>query len=107
MIEGVGPDAPTTINQRGGRQSSVPFRCDLLPARALLAVSRVLKEGAEKYGEDNWKRIDVGDHINHALMHLLAHMGGDTTEEHFTHAACRILFALHLWAEAEDLRVRE
>ncbi len=35
-IAGVGPDAPVVTNEAGGSQSSSPYRCDLLPAKAVL-----------------------------------------------------------------------
>lgn len=96
MIEGVGPDAPTVTNESGGSQSFVPYRCDLLPPKALLAVAEVLAEGAKKYGVDNWRKISCKDHLNHLLMHVYAHLAGDESDEHLTHAACRILFALEM-----------
>ncbi len=53
-------------------------------------------EGAEKYEAWNWLRIDVPDHINHALTHLYAYLSGDTSENHLAHAACRVHMALEL-----------
>lgn len=93
---GVGPDAPTVTNAAGGKQSRTRYRCDLLPGRAVLAVAEVLSAGAEKYGEDNWRLIPVRDHVNHALTHLLAFVAGDGSDDHLSHAACRVLFALDL-----------
>lgn len=94
LIEGVGPDAPTVTNAAGAKQSHVPYRCDLLPARATLAVAAVLHEGAAKYGPDNWRGIPVADHLNHAMTHVLAMLAGDTSDDHLEHAACRLLMAL-------------
>lgn len=93
-IEGVGKDAPTVTNAAGGKQSHSPYRADLLPPHALLAVAKVLSEGAAKYGANNWHAIPAADNINHALVHLLALQAGDTSDEHLEHAATRILFAL-------------
>jgi hypothetical protein len=93
---GVGPDAPTVTNAAGGKQSKTRYRCDLLPGRAVLAVAEVLSAGAEKYGPDNWRLIPVRDHVNHALTHLLAFVAGDRSDDHLSHAACRVLFALDL-----------
>ena len=36
VIPGVGPDAPPTVNERGGKQSYSPYRFDLLDAKAML-----------------------------------------------------------------------
>lgn len=94
VVEGVGKDAPTTTNAHGGKQSACPCRCDLLPAHAVLAVAKVLKRGADKYGENNWHLISAAENVNHALTHLLAMLAGDGSDDHLEHAACRILFAL-------------
>lgn len=93
-VTGVGPDSPTVVGATGGKQSHVPYRADLLPPHALLAVAGVLHHGADKYGENNWHLIPVKDHVNHALVHLLALSAGDASDAHLEHAACRILFAL-------------
>lgn len=96
IIDGVGPDTPTLVNERGGKQSAIPYRCDLLPARATLAVAGVLAPGAVKYGENNWRNISVGEHVNHALTHLFAYLAGDASDDHLSHAACRALMALEI-----------
>lgn len=93
-VAGVGKDAPTVVNERGAKQSASPYRCDLLPARAALAVAAVLRHGADKYGDNNWRGIPVADHLNHALTHLFAHLAGDEQDDHLEHAACRLLMAL-------------
>lgn len=94
VIAGVGPDAPTVTNDAGGKQSAVPYRCDLLPPRALLDVAAVLKGGADRYGDDNWRAIGRRDHLNHALTHVYAYLAGDRSDDHLSHAACRLLFAM-------------
>jgi len=94
VLPGVGPDAPTVFNEAGGGQSSTPYRCDLLPPKALLATAKVLEEGARKYAPNNWRRIPREDHLNHLLVHVLAFLAGDQSDEHLAHAACRILFAM-------------
>lgn len=99
LVAGVGPDAPVEINEKGGKQSSSPYRSDLLPPLALLEVAKVTKHGV-KYGEWNWHKIPSKDHLNHALTHIFAFQAGDTSEgetiEHARHAATRILFWLEM-----------
>ncbi len=95
-IPGLSPDAPIVTNEVGAKQSAVPYRCDLLPARATLAVAGVLHEGAVKYGDDNWKGIPVREHLNHALTHILAYLASDRQDQHLEHAACRLLMAVEL-----------
>lgn len=96
VVAGVGPDAPTKVNEQGGRQSDSPYRADLTPPLAFLAVSAVLKHGAEKYGVDNWHAISVREHLNHALVHAFAHLAGDRQDGHLEHFACRALMALEI-----------
>src|SRR4051812_9165295 len=94
VVEGVGTDAPIVANERGGKQSHAPYRCDLLPPLAVLAVAKVLAHGAAKYGPHNWHAIPVADHINHAMTHVYAWLAGDKSDDHLGHAACRIVMAL-------------
>jgi hypothetical protein len=95
-IADLSPDAPTAINEHSGRQSSLPYRCDLLPPRALLHEAEILARGAAKYGVDNWRKIGVREHVNHALTHLLAMLAGDGQDDHLGHATCRCLMALEM-----------
>jgi hypothetical protein len=95
-IEGLGPDVPTA---KDGLQSEVNYRFDLVPPLALAKVAEVLHQGANKYGDNSWVKLDdPTDHVSHALAHLYAFLAGDRQEgqpqDHLTHAACRILFAL-------------
>jgi hypothetical protein len=94
VVPGVGPDAPTCVNEKGGKQSSSPFRCDLLPPLASLHLGKILKYGADKYGDKNWQLISVEDNLNHALVHILSYLAGDKQDDHVGHAACRLMFAL-------------
>lgn len=89
----VAPDVETHTNERGGRQSKVPVRFDLIDGPALFAMAAVLHEGAEKYGENNWRKIDVEDHLNHLIMHAYAFLSGDHTDDHLSHIMCRAMFA--------------
>lgn len=89
----VSPDAPMTTNERGGSQSLIPVRFDLIDAKAMFAMAAVLHDGAKKYGEDNWRLIPVEEHINHGLMHAYAYLDGDRTDDHLSHWLCRATFA--------------
>ena len=92
-VDGVGPDAPTVINEKGGKQSKVLYRFDLLDPMAMFEMTRVLEEGAKKYGENNWHNIPVVDHLNHMLIHAYAYLAGDRSDEHLSHIMCRAMFA--------------
>lgn len=101
MIPGIGPDAETVTDKNGAKQSKVPYRADLFPPGAFLAVSRILEEGAKKYGDKNWHPIEANSHLNHALTHIFAYLADDTSDEHAEHAACRIMMFLQrkIWDE--------
>lgn len=90
----VSPDAPTTTNAKGGSQSDINVRFDLIDAKAMFEMAKVLDHGAKKYGANNWRKIDVDDHLNHLLMHTYAYLAGDRTDDHLSHILCRATFAL-------------
>lgn len=61
------------ITLEGGSQRSVKKeRFDLIPIEALVAYAQRAGLGAEKYGDDNWKRGGV-EMIKSCFNHLLAH----------------------------------
>jgi hypothetical protein len=94
VIEGVGQDAPIVTLPGGGKQSEVPARMDLIDGHAIIALGRVLKEGAEKYPENNWRKIPTISHLNKALIHIYSFIAGDTQDNHLDHAFCRMMMAV-------------
>lgn len=99
VIEGVGPNQPIIETPQGGKHSASPYAFHLIDPHALFAISKVLQEGAKKYGVDNWRGIPIPDNLNHAIQHIYAYLAGDTQDEHLAHAACRLIFALALEIE--------
>lgn len=95
------PDAATHTNEKGGSQSDIPVRFDLIDAKAMFEMAKVLDHGAKKYGADNWRLIDVDDHLNHLLMHTFAYLAGDKTDDHLSHILCRATFALGVALQEE------
>lgn len=93
-LKGVGKETPSTTNEAGGKQSDIPFRLDLLDGPAILALSEVLAHGANKYGDNNWRKIDSSSHLNHVLMHIFAILAKDEQDDHFENAFCRMMMAL-------------
>ena len=91
------PDAPVIENENGGRQSSTSYAFHLLPIDAIFAAAEVAKSGADKYGETfgnrNYTKIPVEDHINHCIQHLYGYLAGDTSDDHLAHAIVRAMFA--------------
>jgi 5'(3')-deoxyribonucleotidase len=95
-VPGVGTDVPTIVNEKGGKQSRLPYRFDLIDPLTLFRLAEICHTGAVKYGEWNWRRISVEDNLNHALAHIFAHLAGDSQDDHLGHAFCRVMFALSL-----------
>lgn len=90
---------PPTYDPIKGGQVADHYRADLLPMRALLQISHLLKEGSKRHQDENpeqprWHKTEVREHLNRALCHIMAHMIGDVSENHLLHAATRMLFAL-------------
>lgn len=77
-------------------------RTDLLPADALIEVSKVLAFGAKKYAPRNWEKGMAWGRLSGAMLrHLFAWSRGVETDEetgfnHLAHAACCSLMLLSL-----------
>ena len=109
----LGKDAPVTVNAAGGRQSDTPYFFRGLPPLALAKIAALLHNAASRYEDDrdepyrdptvrNWHKIQDWEHIEHAFQHLYADLAGDDSDDHLTHAACRLLMALHQREAARD-----
>lgn len=99
-VPGLEPNMPTVTNEQGGTQSDTPYGLIYVPPLAILAESRVLKTGKEKYGFENWTKIPIEDHINHILQHCFAYLAGDRSDNHLANISCRAHFALELQERA-------
>jgi 5'(3')-deoxyribonucleotidase len=88
-----------SANARGGKQTNLEARYDLLPPLALQEVAKVLHQGAEKYGPDNWKLLSIQEINNHTLGHLINYETTNGDVDDLSHAACRALMALQLALE--------
>lgn len=65
------------------------------PMTMLLEVSMHFEEGAEKYGEDNWKKgLPVKCYINSAVRHYLKFLREDSDERHDRAFCWNILCAI-------------
>lgn len=86
-------------NERGGRQSRLSARYDLIDPHALHALAAVLHRGAQVYGEANWRLIEVNSHLNHAIAHIYGYLAGGAQED-LAHAFARLMMAVALdWEE--------
>lgn len=79
--------------KEGGKQAKLSGTYIRYP-NATNKIAEVSKQGADKYGEDNWLSINLKSHLDHALYHINKYLSGDTTEDHLAHAGCRIMMAL-------------
>lgn len=105
QIPGVGQDAPVETNANGGRQSASPYFFRGLPPLALVVVAKIMKDAAAKYEDPgnvyvdptdrNWHKIEPWEHEEHALQHMIAHLAGDTQDDHLGHALTRLMMAVH------------
>ena len=94
-IQEASPDPNVETNQYGGMQSRLDGDFIQLSPQFLLALAKLVKQGADKYGEFNWFKITTREHLNHALTHIFEELSGDlsSAEDHLLNAACRLMFA--------------
>lgn len=59
----------------------------------LMMIGKTLQYGATRYAPNNWRLIPQEEHINHALLHLLALYSGDKQDDHLSHALTRLMMA--------------
>lgn len=62
-------------------------------SKRLMMIGKTLQYGATRYAINNWRLIPQEEHINHALLHLLALYSGDTQDDHLSHALTRLMMA--------------
>lgn len=81
-------------------------RMHLLPPKATVEVAKVLTFGAQKYDEENWRKLEnlQGRYTSGALRHIFAHMDGEKLDpesgiSHLAHALCCLLFKLEIELE--------
>ena len=95
-----------TTNQMGGKQHFRPYRCQAIPPRAAMEIGKVRFIGHEEHGyaDDNYKKIPLTEHLGRALTHIFAYLAGDKSNDHLSHAATRLMFALELELEDKEYR---
>lgn len=93
----------------GQKFDSAKNRLDLLPFAALEEVGKVLTFGAQKYADDNWKRLPNlrRRYLAAGLRHVFAWASGsrndaETGLHHLAHAACCFFFVLETELVEQD-----
>lgn len=70
-------------------------RFDLLPMTALEVVAKHFEAGAQKYGDNNWRKgVPMNAFFDSGLRHLVKAIRGDVDEDHLAAAAWNILCAI-------------
>lgn len=89
-------------NTTGKKNDEGKARVDLVDPEFILGTAKVLAFGADKYGENNWQKVDNFDNRYYAaaMRHLLAWRSGETDDtesgmNHLYHAACNLMFLIH------------
>ena len=100
----------TPLLTKGVKYDSEKPRMHLLPPKAITEVAKVLTFGAQKYDEDNWRKLDdlQNRYTSGALRHIFAHMDGEQLDpesgiSHLAHALCCLLFKLEIELEQDLL----
>ena len=102
-LKNVGADAPTTTNEHGGKQSVCEYAFTQIDPGVMFEEAEILQGGAKKYGRDNWKKITVEEHLNHALQHIYAYLLGNKEDAHLGHARTRLGFAMVIDRDGLDV----
>ena len=102
--------APIETNAAGGRQSKLYNQFILLAPQAMRCLTSILRKGGIKYEFENWRKIPVEEHVNHAMNHInnwlifevakrtkkVTEKSAGLVEDELAHAFCRLMFAVEL-----------
>jgi len=78
----------------GGMETIPIARFDLMPADVMIRVGKLFRDKSRKYLKNNWRLVPQRAHINHAMAHMWAYIGGDTSDDHLAHANSRLMMAM-------------
>jgi hypothetical protein len=88
---------------KGKKDDDGKLRWDLLPLKPIEDTIKVLMFGANKYGPNNWRKVDDGlnRYYSACMRHLVAHKSGELNDpetglSHLAHAMCNLVFMQEL-----------
>jgi hypothetical protein len=81
------------VFQSGATSSTEKPRYDLIPVTALRRLAERFGYGAEKHGDNNYKRgfndqQFIRDRKNHLMEHVSNYLNGDTSTDHLAAVMC-------------------
>ncbi len=83
-------------NVAGNKLVSHPARFDLISPIGLRRLAATYGEGAQKYGDHNWRKgMPISSTLNHAIAHIYEYLTGDQSEDHLAHAAWGLFAVMH------------
>ena len=97
--EPVEEDKPddATMTAAKAKRDPIGVRYDLISPVAMKRLAVTYCEGAKRYGDRNWEQgLPVSNLVNHALAHIFAYLGGNTSEDDLIHAAWNLMAAAHM-----------
>ena len=95
------------MNEEGKKYDQGKTRWDTVPWKALMQVAEVMTHGANKYGDQNWRRVEIHRYFAAAMRHISAWRMGEITDAesgkpHLAHAACCLLIMMAKGTRASD-----
>lgn len=97
------PDDELDGDEQGRKDDSAKELMHLIPAKAEMALARVLTFGAKKYAPENWRKVDnpIDRYMAAAMRHMNAHRQGELRDEesgelHLSHALTCLSFLVEL-----------
>jgi len=101
-LPGISPDAPVVKNTAGGSQSESIYDFTDVNPLALLRIAARSAYGQKKYGRNNWAKITSSEHFNHGMIHMVAYMVGDRSDDHLGAMGWRILAGIAVAMKEES-----
>ena len=77
------------VYEGGVKYDSGKLRMELIPPEAIEALAEVITYGANKYSDDNWKKVSKDRYIGALMRHLNAYRKGELYDDEsgLTHMA--------------------